>query len=274
MKPKRVLITAGYSRAPHVHLLLDLLMEKDIEIAGLLVVTPFSFTRVRRMIRQRGISFMWESIQRILQSNLILGNYSKEDNDLDREIKNRKISTTSLRVWAKRQSIPYRTVNSVNSPVAIKFVQQTEFDSIVYGGGGILLDTFIEASKAWILNAHSGPLPFVRGMNACEWSLLLGYPVSVTVHLVDRGIDTGQILLQRDVPIYSGETIRQIRSRCTTVGMTALSDAIDDVCRSAPNYAQEDTAQHRQCFLLAPALREILDYGLAKGTFVTASNDN
>ena len=33
MKPKRVLITAGYSRAPHVHLLLDLLMEKDIEIA-------------------------------------------------------------------------------------------------------------------------------------------------------------------------------------------------------------------------------------------------
>ena len=40
-------------------------------------------------------------------------------------------------------------------------------------------------------------LPFFRGMNVIEWSLLYNVKPTVTVHMISEGIDTGDILFQR-----------------------------------------------------------------------------
>ena len=48
---------------------------------------------------------------------------------------------------------------------------------------------------------HYGLLPRYRGMNVTEWSIYYDDPVGVTVHAVDPGIDTGEILLQETLTV-------------------------------------------------------------------------
>jgi methionyl-tRNA formyltransferase len=56
--------------------------------------------------------------------------------------------------------------------------------------------------KLGIINCHAGKLPFYRGRNILNWALINGeHEIGLTVHKVDSGIDTGDILLQRTFPI-------------------------------------------------------------------------
>ena len=131
------------------------------------------------------------------------------------------------------------------------------------GGGGILKLPFINAAEGRILNAHSGPLPEIRGMNACEWSLLLGLPTEMTIHVIDQGIDTGPVLETIPIEVEPGDDVETLRSKCAVLGVEGLlraADRIHDLPESRP---QGELGL--QCFVLAPALRELLDWKLAEG---------
>lgn len=51
------------------------------------------------------------------------------------------------------------------------------------------------------INVHPGYLPYNRGPNPNLWAILDGTPRGVTVHYIDRGVDTGDIIAQRPVPL-------------------------------------------------------------------------
>ena len=52
------------------------------------------------------------------------------------------------------------------------------------------------------INCHAGKLPFYRGRNILNWVLINDErEFGITVHYVDEGIDTGDIILQRVFPI-------------------------------------------------------------------------
>ena len=56
----------------------------------------------------------------------------------------------------------------------------------------------LEAAPLGFLNLHAGMLPFYRGRNVINWALINGErEIGVTVHFLDQGVDTGDILLQR-----------------------------------------------------------------------------
>lgn len=136
-------------------------------------------------------------------------------------------------------------------------------DGVLYGGGGILRSTLLAAAGGRVLNAHAGPLPEIRGMNACEWSLLLDHPLCVSIHVVDRGIDTGPVLLRRPVKREPGDDVPTLRSRCTAAGVDAMLEAVPALANPLPP-PDPAAASHRQCFVLAPAMAELLERKLAR----------
>ena len=78
----------------------------------------------------------------------------------------------------------------------------------------------IRATAPWFLNVHAGKLPAYRGRNIINWAIINGETdMGVTVHLVDHGIDTGDILLQRILPIAWTDT---------------YGDVLDHVVREIP----------------------------------------
>jgi methionyl-tRNA formyltransferase len=56
------------------------------------------------------------------------------------------------------------------------------------------------------VNLHPSLLPYNRGAYPNVWSIVERTPAGVTLHYVDRGVDTGDIIAQREVPVTSCDT--------------------------------------------------------------------
>lgn len=254
-----VILTAGYDRAAHVSLLAQALLEDGVAIAGILVVRPFSFRRARALVRQRGRGALVEAARKAVGRR---GQASGRQGPVEQLSKEWGLTPGSLRELARDKGIPYRAVPSLGARKALEFVADRASDGVIYGGGGIVGDAFIQAVNGRVLNAHSGPLPQIRGMNALEWSCLLGLPPTVTIHFIDRGIDTGPVVTERSIAVEPGDDVGRLRDKCVAEGVRGLRQAIGALAAPLPP-ALPDRAAHRQCFVVAPALREILDRGCA-----------
>lgn len=74
----------------------------------------------------------------------------------------------------------------------------------------ILRGPFLDMFPKGVLNLHPSYLPFNRGQNPNVWSIVEGTPSGVTLHYLDEGIDTGDLVAQREVavsPVDTGETL-------------------------------------------------------------------
>lgn len=76
--------------------------------------------------------------------------------------------------------------------------------------GYILRPTFLDLFRNGCINLHPAYLPYNRGAYPNVWSIVDGTPAGTTLHYIDKGIDTGAIIAQRQVtvaPIDTGETL-------------------------------------------------------------------
>ena len=91
-----------------------------------------------------------------------------------------------------------------NDKVDINIIK--EFDYIVsYGYNYIFKKYIIDSSKNGIINLHISYLPYNRGAHPNFWSFFENTKKGVTIHLIDEGIDTGDILFQKEVVFDSSE---------------------------------------------------------------------
>ncbi len=70
---------------------------------------------------------------------------------------------------------------------------------ISYGYRYIIKDEIIRLVKGKIINMHISYLPWNRGANQNVWSFIDNTPKGVTIHYIDSGLDTGDILVQKQV---------------------------------------------------------------------------
>lgn len=254
----RVVLTAGFDRALHAIALAELARREGHEIAAVLVVRAMRASRVRQLVRQRGVRSLFDAAKRMVGAAA----KGSSDDALERFLVERGVSQRSLAAWCSQHGVPHVAVESLNSPEAAESIRASRCDGVLYGGGGILKQPFLEACRGRVLNAHSGPLPDVRGMNACEWSLLLGATPSVTIHVIDEGIDTGGVLETIAVEVERGDSIASLRGKCVIAGVEGLLRAMPALSGPLPRRAGGAGAS-RQCFTLAPVMRELLEARLA-----------
>ena len=79
----------------------------------------------------------------------------------------------------------------------------------------------------------------------------------MTVHLIDEGIDTGRVVDRLEVPVEEGDTLETLRGKCIVLGVegvhrsiAALEGGVDD---------RREPSSERQCFVMAPVLRELTE---------------
>jgi phosphoribosylglycinamide formyltransferase-1 len=78
----------------------------------------------------------------------------------------------------------------------------------------VLAPGFVRAFRGRILNIHPALLPSFPGLHAQRQALAHGVRVTgCTVHLVDEGVDTGPILMQRAVEVRAGDTEASLAAR-------------------------------------------------------------
>ena len=252
-----VLLTAGYDRAWHSVYVAESLRRLGHAPKLILVAYPMSRARIRTILRSRG----W----RVALAYLGRRDLAKTDSPMRAAVRALGIQKPSLRAWARRHGVPLVLVGNLNNERAVRAAEELGPQVTAYTGGGILRSAFLRACGYRVLNCHSGPLPAVRGMNALEWSLLLGQPTGVTVHLIDEGIDTGPVLEWVEVEPVRGDTLDSLRERLVLAGAESMVRwvlrALDGALQTP---APPAGPRQRQCFVVAPALRELAALRLAQ----------
>lgn len=80
------------------------------------------------------------------------------------------------------------------------------------------------------INCHAGKLPFYRGRNILNWVLINDEKeFGITVHYIDSGIDTGDIIIQKSFPITDDDTYATLLKRSYPNCAILLYDAIKQI---------------------------------------------
>ena len=92
---------------------------------------------------------------------------------------------------------PVHLVSSINDPSVIEELKAANPDLVVVLGTEIIRDPVLAAAPRFV-NLHAGITPLYRGSHGQFWAVMNDdlEQVGVTLHVVDRGIDTGPILGQ------------------------------------------------------------------------------
>ena len=113
----------------------------------------------------------------------------------------------TLKNYAKKHNIDYVKNKNINSEEFISYISKFECDLFVSMSFNQIFKTeIINLPKYKTINCHAGMLPFYRGRNILNWALINDEKeFGITVHYVDEGIDTGDIILQRSYPISDND---------------------------------------------------------------------
>src|SRR5271163_2364114 len=124
---------------------------------------------------------------------------------------------------------------SIAQPAAIK--NNSEFRGeltaicpdaiIVVGYGRIIPQWMIDLPRLGNLNLHASLLPKYRGAAPIQWAIACGETVTgVTIMRIDAGLDTGDILLQRELAINFDDTAETLGPRLASIGAALLLETL------------------------------------------------
>lgn len=114
----------------------------------------------------------------------------------------------NLEEYAVKYEIDYFLLEDINSNSSILKISDYNCDLLVsMSFNQIFKRNTLNITPQGVINCHAGKLPFYRGRNILNWALINDEKeFGITVHYVDEGIDTGDIILQRTYPITNEDT--------------------------------------------------------------------
>lgn len=103
-------------------------------------------------------------------------------------------------------------------PIDVEYLQAHSVDfGVSYRYRYIIKKQVIEYLKGKIINLHISFLPWNRGADPNLWSFLEDTPKGVTIHYIDKGLDTGDIIAQKEVIFdTTNETLTTTYNRLNT----------------------------------------------------------
>lgn len=115
----------------------------------------------------------------------------------------------------------------------VRMLREAEIELVVLAGFmRILKEQMLKAFPRRIVNIHPSLLPKFPGLEAWKQALAAGEKITgVTVHYVDDQIDHGDVIMQREVPIVSGDTPESLHARIQATEHALYPEALEQVCR-------------------------------------------
>ena len=142
--------------------------------------------------------------------------------------------------------IPVRQHKSFKAPeLREEFVALNADLAILAFVSQIVPERVFSAPRLGSVCFHPSLLPKYRGASAINWALIKGETVTgLTLFWVDRGIDTGPILLQKEVPVDPEDTTGSLYfNKIFPLGIEAIGEAVDLIKRGNPPRIVQDESK-------------------------------
>ena len=124
---------------------------------------------------------------------------------------------------------------------------------IVVGYGRMIPQWMLELPRHGNINLHASLLPKFRGAAPIQWAVARGESVTgVTTMHIDSGLDTGDILLQREIPIAPDDTAETLGPRLAAIGAALMVETLQGLETGKVQPHPQDNARAT----LAPILKK------------------
>jgi folate-dependent phosphoribosylglycinamide formyltransferase PurN len=173
----------------------------------------------------------------------------------------------SLANWAERHGLDVRRHERLGDPETVAGLRSLRPDIVLLAGADLVPPSVLAIPTVATINPHYGLLPQYRGMNVTEWSVYHDDPVGVTVHTVDAGVDTGDILLRERVGVEPVETLQTLRVKHQQLARRLLLDALRLLAAGRAEPATQASSEGRQFYRMHPRLRALVEAKLTDGTY-------
>lgn len=153
----------------------------------------------------------------------------------------RKPTHPDLRAVAERAGIRVFQPARVNAPEFVETLKALDPDlgvSVAYDQ--IFRRRLLELPRLGMVNFHAGRLPYYRGRNVINWAIINGErELGITAHFVNEGIDTGEIILQKLLPILWEDTYAEVLAKAVEAIPELMSETLALIARGqAPRKPQ------------------------------------
>jgi methionyl-tRNA formyltransferase len=146
-------------------------------------------------------------------------------------------------------------------PTGIEILRGLQLDYIVGIHFPYLIpEAVLEASGRGFLNLHPAYLPFNRGWHTSTWAILDGTPAGATLHFMDRGLDTGDIVHQKQFQISDDDTADTLYRKLKKLELEVFQQAWPQLLSKQPKRIPQEpyTGTFHKCKdLFQPQIQEI-----------------
>ena len=163
-----------------------------------------------------------------------------------------KMIPTPVKEFALEKSLPiYQPEKIRNNEEFINEIKSLNPDVIcVVAYGKILPKELLDIPKMGCINVHGSLLPKYRGAAPIQWAVLNGDKTTgITTMYMDAGMDTGDMILKREVEIGENETTGELWDRLSDIGADLLVETLEAIEKGEAPREKQGTD-----FTMAPML--------------------
>ena len=166
-----------------------------------------------------------------------------------------ELVSSPVKKTAERLAIPVYQPEKIkaNEELKARLEQIAPEAIIVVGYGRIIPSWMLQLPKYGNINLHASLLPTYRGAAPIQWAIAKGENTTgVTTMRIDEGLDTGDILLQKELAIFDDDTSETLAPKLAAIGAELMIETLQGLLADTIKAQKQDDAQAT----LAPILKK------------------
>lgn len=174
-----------------------------------------------------------------------------------------KIQFSPVKEFALAHNIPvFQPENLKDESLYAELAALNPDISAVVAYGMMIPNTIIDLPKMGTINVHGSLLPKYRGAAPMQYSVLNGDKTAgVTIMYVSEALDSGDIILKKEIPVGENETFGELHDRLAVLGAEALVEAMQEIANGTSTRTPQNSAEAT----FAPSIKKeecIIDWSL------------
>lgn len=201
--------------------------------------------------------FSVECLKALVESkHEVVGVFCQPDKPVGRK---QQLKMPDVKVEALKHNLPVFQPASLKNGKGVELLRELQPELvIVIAYGKILPPDFLAYPKYGCINIHASILPKYRGASPIHHSVLNGdKETGVTSMQMDEGVDTGDILLVKKIPIGINDTTLEMFEKLSVLGAKVLLETIDLLEKGELKPIKQNEAEATQAGLLSKEEGEI-----------------
>jgi len=184
--------------------------------------------------------FAVPALQALIDSpHAVVAVYTQPDRPAGR---GRKLRASPVKELALQHDIPVEQPDSLRNPVAQQDLATYEADVMIVAAYGLILpQAVLDMPRLGCLNIHGSLLPRWRGAAPIQRSIMVGdQETGVTIMQMNAGLDTGDMLLKKAIPITDQDTSASLHDQLAELGAVALLEVLEGLSSGAIKAEAQD----------------------------------